>query len=164
MNLSNYWEGITLIKQEMIFVDVPIDEKIKAIEYLVSKAKEMGLVTEKGPLVEAVKEREKLVSTNLELNIAIPHGKSSVVKEPFISYLSTTESFQWDEGESSFVQYVFLIGVPVDGGNKTHLKYISEVSKKLIDEDFRRELFGSKTSEEAYELLKSINEKIEIIN
>ncbi len=148
----------------MIFVGIQIDDKFKAIEYLVEKAEEIGFVNEKDPLVEAVIEREKLVSTNLELSIAIPHGKSSVVNEPFISYLSTTRPFPWDEGESSSVQYIFLIGVPENGGSKTHLKYISEVSKKLMDEDFRKELFESKTSKEAYELLKSINEKIEITN
>lgn len=144
----------------MIFVEIPINNKFEAMEYLVRRAKENGLVTEVNSLLEAVKEREALVSTNLGFNIAIPHGKSDVVNEPFISYLSAKDLFEWDEEEAGKVKYVFLIGVPETGGGQTHLKYISEVSKKLIDEDFRSDLFACKTDEAAYGLLQSINETV----
>lgn len=144
----------------MIFVEKPINDKFEAMEYLVHKAEENGLVTEVNSLLDAVKEREALVSTNLGFNIAIPHGKSDVVNEPFISYLSAKDLFEWDEDEVGEVKYVFLIGVPETGGGQTHLKYISQVSKKLIDEDFRSDLFACKTDDAAYGLLQSINEEV----
>lgn len=146
----------------MIFLNVERSDRRAVLEYLVNQAAANGLISEKEPFLTAVIEREKLVSTCVDFNVAIPHGKSSVVNEPFISYLSTNQAFQWDEREDDNVKYIFLIGVPQNGGSKIHLKYISQVSKKLMDEDFRKQLFECSDRDQAFKLLNAINKEIKI--
>jgi|SRR5690625_745959 len=149
-----------MINKQMILINEPVNGREEAINLLADQAVELGKISEKEPFVQAVNEREKMNSTAFEFNIAIPHGKSGVVNEPFISYLSVKQPINWDDDGNNEVKYMFLIGVPEEGGSQIHLKYISEVSKKLLDEDFRRELFNSETVEQAYDLLSSINKNI----
>ena len=151
-----------MIQSQMIFLDVEVNNKNEALEYLVKQAEENGLIIDHKLLLEEVKKREEKVSTAMEFNIAIPHGKSDTVIEPFISYMKTQNPFPWDEDSPNLVQYIFLIGVPKKDGNKIHLKYISEVSRKLIDDDFRRKLFNCKSVKETYDLLNSINKETTI--
>ena len=54
------------------------------------------------------------------------------------------------------MQLVFQIGVPETGTEKLHLKFISEVSKKLLHEDFRNKLLTTKNADKVFELLNSI--------
>ncbi|WP_368974862.1 PTS sugar transporter subunit IIA [Caldifermentibacillus hisashii] len=151
-----------MIHSQMIFLDVEVNNKNEALQYLVNKAEENGLIFDHELFLKVVKKREEKVSTAMEFNIAIPHGKSDTVIEPFIGYMKTKKSFHWDEDSPNLVQYIFLIGVPQKNGNKIHLKYISEVSRKLIDDDFRRKLFNCKSVEETYDLLNSINKEVKI--
>ncbi|WP_066196057.1 PTS sugar transporter subunit IIA [Gracilibacillus timonensis] len=149
-----------MIKKELIFLGVQAIEKNEVFGFLSEKVQKEGLIEDISAFTNAVIERENQVSTNVDFQIAIPHGKSQTVLEPFISFMSTQQPIQWDEGENGTVKYIFLIGVPKHGGDKTHLKYISEVSKKLIDEEFRDMLFQCQTQEQAYQLLNKINVEI----
>lgn len=142
----------------MIFLNEPLEDRDQVINFIVDQAKNNGFIKEKDEFLQALLEREKVSSTAFEFKIAIPHGKADTVVEPFVSFLSTEEPFVWDkQGEEKETQYVFLIGVPEKGGSKIHLKYISEVSKKLLDENFRDRLFNSSELDEAYEVLSAIN-------
>lgn len=144
----------------MIFLDVDIQSKKEVIQYLAEQSAKNGLIGNTHAFVQSVSGREEQVSTSIGFTIAIPHGKSDTVKKPFISYLRSLEEFSWDNGSADKVQNIFLIGVPQTGSEKLHLKTISEISKKLIDEQFRASLFNSKNKKAAFDLLRSINEKL----
>lgn len=145
-----------MIKKEMIALDVDENDKVKVIKHIIKMAFNTGLIGDEELFLKAVLKREADVSTSIGFTVAIPHGKSSTVKEPFISYLRTKKPFIWDKGTKDMDQNIFLIGVPKEGGDKIHLKYLSEISKKLLDENFRKRLFASKTVDSVYELLTTI--------
>ena len=71
--------------------------------------------------------------------------------------MRTSNAFKWDENSDELVKLIFLIGVSAKDANKLHLKYIAEISKKLINDDFRENLLTLKTKEEIFNLLESIN-------
>ena len=75
--------------------------------------------------------------------------------------MSTATAFEWDAETKDQVQVIFLIGVPEKNTDKLHLKAISEVSKKLINDEFREKLVACQNNREAFELLDSINQGIE---
>ena len=113
-------------------------------------------IDDENTFYKAVMKREYEVPTAIGYDIAIPHGKSNTVLQPFIAFLRTQNKFKWTEGYEDDVQLIFQIGVPDKGNEKLHLKFISEVSKKLLDEDFREKLKTFSDVEQIYELLNSI--------
>ncbi|MDN6835948.1 MAG: PTS sugar transporter subunit IIA, partial [Lactococcus lactis] len=46
--------------------------------------------------------------------------------------------------------------VPNESENKLHLKFISQLSKKLLDQDFRKKLMEQTNNKSAFEQLNSI--------
>ena len=56
---------------------------------------------------------------------------------------------------------MMMIGVPADKGSTQHLKILAELSKNLMHEDFREKFLNTKSPDESYELLKSIEKEME---
>lgn len=149
-----------IIKKDMIFLQQDDTDMKSILNLLVYKAKEINLVTESEDYLDSVLKREKEVSTAIGYDVAIPHGKSSSVTEPFIGFVTTSETFRWSSDDEELVNMVFLIGVPEENKDNIHLKFISTLSKKLLDDEFREQLQKAVDREEAYKILTSVNKEI----
>lgn len=145
-----------VIREELILLQTNCQTRDDALRALVQKADESGLIADKDCFLKAVLNREAEMPTAIGYQIAIPHGKSEVVKTPFIGFLQTKEKFIWVKGHEEQVKLVFLIGVPAENENNIHLKFISQLSKKLLDDEFRKQLLEEKNQENVLKLLRSI--------
>lgn len=146
-----------MIRQNLIFINQPFRNRSEVISFIASKADEAGLLTDQHEFIKTVLRRESEISTSIGYAIAIPHGKTDAVKEAFIAYATVKKPFEWDSDTKDHVKAIFLIGVPKKNTDKLHLKAISEVSKKLINDEFRKKLFDCETNKDAFSLLNSIN-------
>lgn len=145
-----------IISPELIFLDKTLSDKSEIIKYIAKKAKSIGYITDEQVFYETVMKREEEIPTAIGYDIAIPHGKTDVIVQPFIAFFRTKKKFTWTEGFDDEVQLIFQIGVPETGNEKLHLKFISEVSKKLLDVEFREKLKSITEHNKVYELLNSI--------
>lgn len=145
-----------VISEEMIFLDKELTSQEDILKFIVKSAFENDYVEEEDKLLTAVKKRENEISTAIGYLIAIPHGKTEAVKAPFISMVRTSEKVKWTEDNDEMVRLVFLIGVPEKSEGKLHLKFISQLSKKLLDDSFREKLLNKKNKNEIFEQLSSI--------
>lgn len=147
----------SVISEEMIFLDLNLKDKNSIIDFISDKAFRNNLIEDKNRFIQSVCDREEQVSTAIGYSIAIPHGKSSVVEKPFISVLRLANEIVWSDQNEELVSLVFLIGVPEKNENNIHLKFISELSKKLLDDSFREKLLTEKNMDTIFKQLKSIN-------
>lgn len=148
----------TVVQKEMIILNEEIKTRESAIKLLINQAKKLELIKDKNLLMESVLEREAQISTAIGFDIAMPHGKSETVVQPFIGFLQTTAPFKWVEEEEEEVSMIFLIAVPDKDSDNMHLKFISNLSKKLLDEDYRNSLKETRDSQKAYDLLTKVSE------
>lgn len=144
------------IDREMIFLQQDLDTREAVLSVMVEGALRKGLIGGRAPFVQAVLERESMASTAIGYCIAIPHGKSEFVRQPFIGFLQTEQEFRWTEEQEETVKLVFLIGVPKENEHNIHLKFISKLSKKLLDDEFRAVLLTCTDTDQAYDLLNSL--------
>lgn len=144
----------------MVFVDSALQSKEEIIDFISKEAKENHLISDESQFKEKVFAREAEISTSIGSQVAIPHGKSAAVATPFIAFLRTEDNIIWDKTMNEPVKLIFLIGVPDKEANKLHLRYIAEISKKLINDDFREKLLTLRTKEEIVNLLDGINKNI----
>ena len=149
-----------MIRPAMVFVDEAIDSKEAVIDLISNTAKNQGLIKDVVDFKEKVFAREREISTSVGNQVAIPHGKTDTVSEPFVAFMRTKEGFKWDENSAELVRLIFLIGVPDKDANKLHLKYIAEISKKLINDEFRTKLLTLSGKEDVFNLLESINNNV----
>lgn len=145
-----------LIEKELICLDVDLHNKEEIIDYLSRRAQALGRINNLKEYQQAVRLREKEFSTALGYLVAIPHGQSEGVNEPFIVFGRLKNEVIWDKEP---VKMVFLIGVPMKNRSRTHMMILAHISKSLISDSFRQSLLEAKTVEDVHKILAEIEKK-----
>lgn len=156
MNIS----ANNVIRNDMIFLNKKINSKQEALLFLTEKAQQVGVINTQNEFLNKVLDREAIVSTAVGYQIAMPHGKSTVVQQPFVGFLRSTELFNWSEQDNEMVNMILLIGVPEENEDNIHLKVISQLSKNLLSNSFREQLENLQNNTQIYSLLSSINKNL----
>lgn len=141
-----------LINENLIMLDLPAKTKEETILLLAEKARNQNKVNDANEFQNAVLHRESEYSTAVGFGVAIPHGKTDAVKEPFLMF-ATVQSIDWNALDGKPVDLVFLIGVPEKDASTIHLKILASLSRKLMKEEFRDAVRRAKTPAEVMTLL-----------
>ncbi|WP_378954189.1 BglG family transcription antiterminator [Pelosinus sp. sgz500959] len=125
-----------LINENLVLLDMDVTTKEDAIRCLALAAQNAGKLSSLEEFTQSVLEREKTFSTGVGNGIAIPHGKSKDVKEVMIAFGKVRKGIEWDSYDGSPVTMIFLLGVPMENVDNVHLAILSQLSRKLMEEDF----------------------------
>ncbi len=142
-----------LITKESILLDCAIKDKEQIIRRMASHALQINRITDVEPFVQAVLHREGEFSTGVGYGIAIPHGKSNVVREAFVLFCRV-DHVDWSSLDGTDVDMVFMIGVPEMDTSNEHLKILALLSRKLMKDEFRQALRNALHEDEIMEILK----------
>ncbi len=129
-----------IIHESLIDLDVSSKDKDEIIGDLACKAEKLGRISGIVGYLQAVFEWEELFSTAIGYGIAIPYGKSSYVKRPFIAFAKSNRAIIWDSRSDQMVRFIFLIGVPEEKGNELHLKIAVNIKRSLMNDSCRERL------------------------
>ncbi|HHV13331.1 MAG TPA: PTS transporter subunit EIIA [Clostridiales bacterium] len=142
-----------IINEALIDLNTALDTKEAVIRHLAGLAKKEGRISDLEKYVEAALHRETEYSTAMGFGIAIPHGKTSAVTEPFLCF-AKVDSVDWNALDGNPVDLVFMIGVPEEAGT-AHLKILASISRKLMKQDFRDSLRNVTSNSELIQLLQN---------
>ena len=147
---------MVLIEKEGIFLDIDQEDKYTLINFLANGMLNANKISNLEEYVESVLERERLVSTSVGNAVAIPHGKSKAVLKPTVYFAKTNKLVRWGEGEEDLVDLIFMLAVPDDDKSNDHLRILAQLSRKLVDENFRNTLRAIENVEVAQSLFDEI--------
>lgn len=128
-----------MFKPETILLNCDLTDKEAIIRHLAQHGQAVGLVDNVEAYVQSVLHREAEYSTGVGYGIAIPHGKSSAVKEAFVIFTRVTD-VDWQSLDGTPVDMVFQIGVPESDAGDQHLRILAQLSRKLMKDEFRQAL------------------------
>jgi len=105
------------------------------------------LVTDRDAVLSAVMDRERKMSTGIQHGVAIPHGKTSAVKNlvACIGIKKDGVDFASLDGEPSRIFIMTLS--PLDRVGP-HVQFLAEVSMVIKTEEARGRLLNAKTAQE----------------
>ncbi|NMA83429.1 MAG: PTS sugar transporter subunit IIA [Epulopiscium sp.] len=144
-----------LITEELIDFNLQATTKEEAIEQLGNLAHQVGRVKDVDAYVEAVLKREEAYSTSVGFGVAIPHGKTDAVLEPFLGF-AKVKDIDWNAPDGSPVDLVFIIGVPEAQKGTEHLTILAKISRNLMKEEFREQLRKIHTKEGILSLIQEV--------
>lgn len=150
-----------LIEEGMILTDVHANNELDLITVLAKRAFEMGHLKEVNEYIAAVLRREEEFPTAFGYGVAIPHGETDAVKSSFLGFCKPSREVLWGPQKTP-VSMVFMIGVPKKQKSSLHLKILAEISRHLLDSEFRDKIAKSKTTTDIYNVLSSIEKGIEV--
>jgi 2-O-A-mannosyl-D-glycerate PTS system EIIABC component len=129
--------------------------KQEVIQYLVKQLGDAGKLHSQEEFLQSVYDREKLSPTGFEGGLAIPHGKSTAVKEAAFAIATLQKPLtDWESIDpNNQVQLVILLAIPENEAGSTHLQLLSELVKRLSNESYKNRLLHAKTNTELFQQL-----------
>lgn len=128
-----------IIQTKLVKFNLIASDRDTVIDQLADLYLENGVISNKAPYINAVNVREAEGTTGIGGGIAIPHGKSEVVKSSAVAIAKLANPVEWQASDDKPVEYVFLLAIPDDGDNE-HLQLLSELAGTLMDDDVREKL------------------------
>jgi mannitol/fructose-specific phosphotransferase system IIA component (Ntr-type) len=136
-----------LLPTSQLRVGLVADSKLDAIRQLVGLLPlSEGVDPER--VLEAVLERESVLSTGIGRGVAVPHGKTTAVPR-LMAAMATCPSglpFEAVDGEPCRILFL-LVSNPDNSG--PHIRALAQVARVLNQEKAKRALAGARTPEEA---------------
>lgn len=105
-------------------------------------------IQEKEKIIQALFEREELMSTGVGDGVAIPHAKAEGITKISAAFGLTKEDVDFQSLDSKPVRIIFLLIGPINQPGP-HLKALSRISRLLHQADFREKLIQSGDATEA---------------
>jgi fructose-specific phosphotransferase system IIA component len=146
-----------LLKQEFIIPELKGGNKDEIINELIDLFKNDPRVEDIEKVRSAVLDREKIMSTGVGKGFAIPHGKTSAVKEIIGAFGKIKDGIDYQSLDGNPVQLVFLL-VGKDTLISTHIKLLSRISRLMNKDDFRHRLTEAIDADEIVKLFNDEEE------
>lgn len=148
---------LDFLGDDTIEINLKATNKKDVIEELVNRLVAAGKVSEKEPVVKTLMEREELGSTGIGNGIAIPHGKSPLLKGVVAAFGRSPRGIDFDSLDGEPVYLFFLLVAP-EGEAAIHLKALAKISRLLKDKYFRQGLMKVKSVEEVKRIIQEEEE------
>lgn len=128
-----------LLNKNVMILDLQARTKEAAIDEMINRLVEEGVVNDFATFKEGIMAREALTSTGLGDGIAMPHSKNTAVVEPTVLFAKSSSGVDYEALDGQPTYLFFMIAAP-EGANDTHLAALAELSKYLMKDGFADEL------------------------
>ncbi len=136
-----------ILTENFIIAELQSNQKIEAINELLELFRSDERVLDFEKMKESVLEREKIMSTGVGKGFAIPHGKTSGVKEILAAFGKSTKLIEYDSLDGKPVQLIFLL-IGRENMVSAHIKLLSRISRMMNRDEFRQKLIDAKSTAE----------------
>jgi len=141
------------LSEASVAVPLPATTRASVLRELVALAERSWHVYDPDALLEAVRQREEMVSAALPSGIAIPHPHRplpSLLGEPVIAYGRTASGIPFGAERGGLTDIFFLVASRDD---RTHMRILARLSRLLLRPGFVDELRAAESSAESHELI-----------
>ena len=147
-----------LLSVDVIKIPLESDEKYQIIEELVDILNDCGRIQNRDMVLNAVFERERVMSTGMGNGVAIPHAKTDGVKDLVAAFGVTKKDVDFQSIDEKPVRIVFLLAGPTEQTGP-HLKALSHISRLMHRKEFREKLAAVRSAEEVVAIIADEEKK-----
>ncbi|GLR27392.1 PTS sugar transporter subunit IIA [Limnobacter litoralis] len=142
-----------LLPPSNILLDTQVTSKKRVFE-------QAGLVFEnnqgiaRSKVFDSLFARERLGSTGLGQQVAVPHGRIKGLRDPIAALVRVQDPIPFDAPDGHPVKLLMFLLVP-ESANQHHLDILSELAQMLSDRDFREQLLQETDPSKMHDLISS---------
>lgn len=152
MNLSEYIDG------ERVILSLSAHDKDSAIREMVSFLDQKKALSDTESALKALFEREKLGSTGVGEEIAIPHAKLASI-EDLVIMLAFSKGIPFDSADGKDVRIFFLLLAPEKQMN-LHLKTLAKISRLVKSTGFKERVLEAGSVADVCRILSEEEQKL----
>lgn len=150
MLLSKY------MRTDLILCDLRSQEKTDVIEEIADLFAKAGVITDKEIFRDTIRKREKLESTAIGHGVAIPHGRSTSVKELKVAFARSKDGVNFQALDKKPVHIIFMIAAPEEL-RKEYLQIVAKIARLSKSKIMLEALQKAETPEEVMELISDFD-------
>ncbi len=143
----------SLLDKSTILANLSVENKDDLLHKMIDVFEHMVTDDQLKDIRKSVFERERIMSTGVGKNLAIPHGKVAYLDDSFASFAVLEEPIDFDSIDEKPVKMAFLLIGP-EKKNSTHIKLLSRISRLMNRSNFRDTLLECDTAEEILDVFK----------
>lgn len=147
-----------LLDQSHVLPDLSATNKRAVLEELAAPLVPGPEGLDLNTVVEVLLERERLGSTGIGDNIAIPHGKLANLSGLKLTFGRSLKGVDFDSMDGKLSHLFFLLLAPINSAG-LHLKALAKISRMLMSAPFRESLMQAHQAQEIYRLLVDKDEE-----
>ena len=133
-------------------------DKNTVLEELSIFLKNAGEISNKDSLLSALIEREKLGSTGIGENVAIPHAKINEIDKIVTVFARSQNGVEFESLDKKPVNFVFLILAP-ENSTGHHLKALARISRLFKSSSLREAILHARGTDQIYSTLVNEDSK-----
>jgi len=143
---------LDILSPKSAVVGLQGETKEEIIRELVDSLEIDQVITDRDKVLQAVLEREKIMSTGIGDGIAIPHGKSDAVSAlaAALGIHKQGVGFEALDGEPAYVFFLLVSPANVSG---PHIKALARISRLLKNDTFKKKLIAAATPAEIMKII-----------
>lgn len=149
-----------LLSQASIAVPLAASTRASVLKELVSLAEQSWQVYDPDAILDAVRQREDMVSTALPSGVAIPHPRRplpAALGESVVAYARTASGIPFGSTHGGLTDLFFLVCCRED---RTHLRVLARLTRLFLRPNFLDELRAAQTPAESWEKITSAEQEL----
>ena len=140
---------------EDYIINLKADIKEDALKELLKVICKNEKITDNNLFEKEIFRREKLMSTGIGYEIAIPHARHKSIKDFVMALGIKKDGLGYDSIDNKPVKLIFMIGA-AEAQNKDYLKLLSSLVSQFKNKNFINNVLNAKNSGEIYDLIKEL--------
>ena len=141
-----------ILKKDSIIPELKGATKEEVLREITDFLKTQDLLKDKKALLKTLIEREKLGSTGIGENVAIPHGKSDELSQIVTVFARSLNGVDFEALDQKPVHFVCMVIAPSNSTGQ-HLKALARISRIFKNQNLRDGILNLKDADEIYSLL-----------
>ena len=141
-----------ILTKEHIIKDLKSCDKKSVLEELSNFLKDIGEIPNKENLLLALIEREKLGSTGIGENVAIPHAKIRDIDKIITVFARSQIGVEFESLDQKPVNFIYLILAP-ENSTGQHLKALARISRLFKNPSLRESVLRANETDQIYSIL-----------
>ena len=141
-----------ILKKESIISDLVGTNKEEVLREVTDFLQSQGLIKNKESLLNTLIEREKLGSTGIGENVAIPHGKSDELSHIITVFARSLKGVDFEALDQKPVHFVCMVIAPSNSTGQ-HLKTLARISRIFKSQNLRDGILKLQNADQIYSLL-----------
>jgi nitrogen PTS system EIIA component len=141
-----------ILKKDSIIADLVGTNKGEVLREITDFLQSQGLIKDKEALLNTLIEREKLGSTGIGENVAIPHGKSAELSQIVTVFARSLNGVDFEALDQKPVHFVCMVIAPSNSTGQ-HLKALARISRIFKNQNLRDGILKLQDANQIYSLL-----------
>jgi nitrogen PTS system EIIA component len=141
-----------ILKKESVIADIVGKNKLDVIKEMTKCLKHNKTIKNDQALYATLMEREKLGSTGIGENVAIPHGKSDELTEIITVFARSLSGVDFESLDQKPVHFVCMVIAPAHSTGQ-HLKALAKISRLFKNQKLREGILNAEDSNAIYSIL-----------